>query len=393
MVDLSQTIDTRLCINEVQTYLAQLGGSTYVNEYDVDLKLSPFIKNYINTNTHKVIIMCKQKDKRDLASANFVLVNSHLVKYSIGGEANYDASRITIANPFIKCVLKRNYELYDECVFVDNDGNLCFYFKNETITSTSQAIDLITSRMRNKTLIYQLATTLEIETSTIVPSGKYANFVGENGLNIIFITGGGYVNYPFRGISNKSPLGWAETLWGASLTRSNDFKLKNIDQVRLGIVRQIEITLPIINVDDFVVLQKMLHERHLIVDAFFVDDMKRHTLEMAITNNERKTIYSFGESIIGMRDVMLKMVATNRSSEDVYGEISISYDANGATGSVEDQTAEFGEQITIANYTSLSYTGKHFVEWNTMPNGSGFSYLANQSITATNSMTLYAIWE
>jgi hypothetical protein len=393
MVDLSQTIDTRLCINEVQTYLTQLGGSTYSNEYDVNLKLSPFVKNYINTNTHKVIIMCKQKDKRDLASANFVLVNSHLVKYSIGGEAKYDTSKITIANPFIKCVLKANYELYDECAFVDNDGNLCFYFKNETILSISQATNLITSRMSNKTLIYQLATTLEIDTSTIVPSGKYANFVGENGLSIIFITGGGYVNYPFRGISNKSPLGWAETLWGASLTRSNDFKLKNIDQVRLGVVRQIELSFPIINVEDFVVLQKMLHERHLIVDAFYIDDMKRHTLEMAITNNERKTIYSFGEKLIGMRDVKLKLVATNRNSEDVYKEIEIEYDANGASGGEETQTPDFGEQITLQGYSGMSYQGKHFVEWNTMPNGSGFSYLANQSITATNSMKLYAIWE
>ena len=69
------------------------------------------------------------------------------------------------------------------------------------------------------------------------------------------------------------------------------------------------------------------------------------------------------------------------------------YDANGANGNIADQKADFGEQILIANYNNLSYTGKHFVEWNTMPNGSGFSYLANQSITATNSMTLYAIWE
>lgn len=392
MEDLTNTLDTRLCIDEVQAYLTTLGGSSHINEYDINLKLSPFIKNDINTNTKKVVLMCRQKLKDDLSLVNITIVNSHLIKYDLNGNAKYEANNITLRHPYIKCVLKQNYENYISCMFVDDDGNVCFYFRNDTITTAQEGLTLIGNALKGKPFIYQLATNIEIATSTIVPSGKYADYVGENGLNIIFVTGGGYVNYPFKNISNKSPLGWAETLWGASLTRSNDFKLKNIDQIRLGVVRQLEIKFPIINFEHFVILQKMLHERHIIVDAFYVDDMKRHTLEMAITNNERKTIYSFGENLVGMRDVTIKMVATNRSSEDVYEQITIDYDTNGASGSVESQTADFGEQINIRGYTDMTYTGKHFVEWNTMPNGTGFSYLANQSITATNSMQLYAIW-
>jgi hypothetical protein len=393
MEDLTNAIDIRLCIDEVQSYLKTLGGSSNINEYDVDLKLTPFIKNRIDTSAKKVILMCRQKVKDDMVSDNVTIVNPHLIKYDINGNAKYEANRITLKHLYLQCALKQTYESYIKCAFVDDDGNLCFYFANENITTAEEGLTLVSNMLREKPLVYQLATTIEIATSTIVPSGKYADYVGENSLNIIFITGGGYVNYPFKGISNKSALGWAETLWGASLTRSNDFKLKNIDQIRLGVVRQLEIKFPIINVEHFVILQKMLHERHIIVDAFYVDDMKRHTLEMAITNNERKTIYSLGENLIGMRDVSIKLVATNRSSDDVYEQITIEYDTNGASGSVESQTAEFGEQINLRGYTDMSYAGKQFVEWNTMPNGTGFSYLANQSITATNSMLLYAIWE
>ena len=74
-------------------------------------------------------------------------------------------------------------------------------------------------------------------------------------LNTIYITGGGVVNHPFRGISKNSAMGWQEVVWGASLTRSSSFSLQNIDDIDIGTVRQVEITFPIMNVEDFTILQ------------------------------------------------------------------------------------------------------------------------------------------
>ena len=71
---------------------------------------------------------------------------------------------------------------------------------------------------------------------------------------------------------------------------------------------------------------------------------------------------------------------------------TVSFDANGGTGSMSSMTFGKGEtKSLIAN--SFTRTGYAFTGWNTKADGTGTSYSDKQSITPTDNLTLYAQWE
>ena len=215
--------------------------------------------------------------------------------------------------------------------------------------------------------------------------------IREMELNTVYITGGGYVNKAFTGLSRDS-IGWNEVVWGASLTRSNTFALENIDDVDIGLVPQCTLVFKFVDIDNFIIIQSLLRERHLIVNYFDIDLGKRVTHEMAITGNERKKIYSRGNAIVGVQDLTIKLVATNRDNELL--DCTLSYDLNGgtSTGDYEPQTYTQSDQVTIADGQDISYSGGHLVEWNTKADGTGQHYAPNVSITIWADLTLYAIY-
>ena len=215
---------------------------------------------------------------------------------------------------------------------------------------------------------------------------------GINGnLSTIYITGGGFVRRPFKGIGVESSLGWNETVWATSLNRSNTFAFENIDDVDIGQVAQCQIIFPYMNIQDFIDLQKILKERHVMVDYFNVDLGKRVTQEMAITGDERKKVYGRGNTIFGMQNVNVKFVATNRTNE--YLDLTVAYNMNGGTGVIDNIERTYSSQVRLSNGAGLTNGTKHIKEWNTKPDGTGWAYGLNQSITLWESLTLYAIWE
>ncbi|WP_099517036.1 InlB B-repeat-containing protein [Paenibacillus sp. BIHB 4019] len=76
----------------------------------------------------------------------------------------------------------------------------------------------------------------------------------------------------------------------------------------------------------------------------------------------------------------------------------VSYDGNGATEGlvpVDSQTYETGNTVSVVDHIgSLVKTGFTFIGWNTEANGSGTSYVANDTFTISRvNVTLYATWE
>ena len=71
---------------------------------------------------------------------------------------------------------------------------------------------------------------------------------------------------------------------------------------------------------------------------------------------------------------------------------TVSFDANGGTGSMSSMTFGKGEtKILTAN--TFTRTGYAFIGWNTKADGTGTSYTNKQSITPTDNLILYAQWE
>ena len=71
---------------------------------------------------------------------------------------------------------------------------------------------------------------------------------------------------------------------------------------------------------------------------------------------------------------------------------TVTFDANGGTGTMEAQTFTEGEAQALTR-NAFTYDGYTFSGWNTVQSGSGASYTDGQTITVTADLTLYAQWK
>ena len=70
----------------------------------------------------------------------------------------------------------------------------------------------------------------------------------------------------------------------------------------------------------------------------------------------------------------------------------VTFDANGGTGTMTNQTFNVGEEFTLKEntFTRSNYSFKH---WNTKSDDTGTEYYNGQKVTLTDDTTLYAIWQ
>ena len=78
--------------------------------------------------------------------------------------------------------------------------------------------------------------------------------------------------------------------------------------------------------------------------------------------------------------------ATLASASSSY---TVTFDANGGTGTTAAQTASAATALTANGFTRSGY---NFTGWNTAANGSGTAYADGASYAFTSSTTLYAQW-
>ena len=73
-------------------------------------------------------------------------------------------------------------------------------------------------------------------------------------------------------------------------------------------------------------------------------------------------------------------------------EYTVSYDANGGTGSMSEVKVKENETITIAE-NAFTRSMFKFTGWNTKADGTGTSYNSGASLVVTENVTLYAQWK
>lgn len=75
------------------------------------------------------------------------------------------------------------------------------------------------------------------------------------------------------------------------------------------------------------------------------------------------------------------------------GPFTVTYDGNGATGSVtDDETHDITSKAIVKSSDGLTSGEGEFKGWNTRKDGLGASYLPGDIITVLDNITLYAIW-
>jgi uncharacterized repeat protein (TIGR02543 family) len=72
--------------------------------------------------------------------------------------------------------------------------------------------------------------------------------------------------------------------------------------------------------------------------------------------------------------------------------VTVTYNGNGATGTIPSQTYPTGAQATISGQSSLTRPGYSFLGWNSAANGTGSVYIPASSVIVNSSITLYAQW-
>ena len=103
------------------------------------------------------------------------------------------------------------------------------------------------------------------------------------------------------------------------------------------------------------------------------------------------TLYLAGDSDRSYVPVQLML-----AEEGPTGPIThtLVYDANGGTGSQTDPGSPYadGATVTVLGAGSMAKAGSTFAGWNTLANGSGTGYVADDTFTISADTTLYAQW-
>jgi hypothetical protein len=234
---------------------------------------------------------------------------------------------------------------------------------------------------------------------------KFSEMADESGeiigsLGTIYLTGGGYVDYPLSGCSPDSPFGWQEFVWRKAPSRNSKLVFNTMDDIDVGRVARCELNIKYMHYDDYCVFRHIVNsERHFLVKFFDVDSQRWVTRDMYCSENSKSKLYTMQKSLFGVVDVKIKLVGTNLDLTDELQEkkYTISYNLGDGSGAVsEPVTVTRGSQVVIADQQDvIAPTGKHMIGWQTK-NDSGEvngSYLLNQSITVWKDLNLYAWFE
>lgn len=267
------------------------------------------------------------------------------------------------------------------------------------------------------------------------------------GLDTIYITACGYVNYPIYGISPESKLAFDDRVWGADLERSTNLVLSNILDVNYGLVARIEVSFPYLNIETYKVLCNIIKERVCRITYFNREKAEWvESQEFSVTEYDIGQVYNKGNDYFGVLDMKISLVATNRDRvgiiEDEYtisyfygerslndeigdhyyvyeeiernltdddGNIVVDDDGNNVTETIQQITeaskaivdgytmAKWGFTTTIIGTEFMQddaeLKSKKFVEWNTKADGSGGHYFPNEIKTMWENIDLYAIFE
>jgi hypothetical protein len=104
--------------------------------------------------------------------------------------------------------------------------------------------------------------------------------------------------------------------------------------------------------------------------------------------NGTGTTYVLGQSLLLTEPLTLYAQWTASATP-----ITISFVANGGSGSLSELSGAGGTSVTLPGASSIVRPGFSLMSWNSAANGSGTSYSLGQSLTLTSTLTLYAQWK
>lgn len=226
-------------------------------------------------------------------------------------------------------------------------------------------------------------------TATDVTKNNYGDTIGTIRINGV----------PFKHLSTDSVLGFDTLTWSEEPTRNNLFAFENIDQIDIGLVAQCQINLKHCSIEDFIKLREIAKQRYFYVTYYNVDTCQwDYNREMYCSKSEKQKLFYFKPELVGVLDVNITFVATNRDKTD-RSPLTISFNNNGySTISLPtSKSVEYGGVFVVEAPTG-TVTGKTFDYWTDSVNtttheATGWRYYEGQSFTVWENKILYPIYK
>lgn len=108
-----------------------------------------------------------------------------------------------------------------------------------------------------------------------------------------------------------------------------------------------------------------------------------------IQQPEYNKLYTMQSEYDYVTNLQLTFAATMNDVSD----ITINYDANGGTGTIDDVVGQNGDEFVVDSGEDIALDGYTLVSWNSAADGSGDMYVLGSTAVMTYNVTLYAQWE
>lgn len=189
-----------------------------------------------------------------------------------------------------------------------------------------------------------------------------------------------------------------------SPVRSGDGSISNLDSYAWFLTPHLKIDFGLLSIESYRAIMKLIRSRNeFTVTCYDVVEDKDVTHKMYFATEQMPKLWAIAKAmdgdewveLLGVQDYTVEMIGTNTSVDLV----SVNYVDNlpiGSSSSVGSDSIPKGSDIIvgdIATFKDNPPSGYKFKRWNDKPDGSGMNYTDGISITLSQSLTLFAIWE
>lgn len=183
-------------------------------------------------------------------------------------------------------------------------------------------------------------------------------------------------------------------------SRTNDGSIPNINDYATFIVPRLKVTFQTMTITDYRRLLGAITPNEFPVTYYDYELDKTVTYNMYCEPREMINIYNKGYELLGVRDLTVSLIGTlNDVTKITMTYVEVAYDKVGRTMYYTDYTYGTYFNLPPKDSSNIShkkasddYLNYYLIGWNTNKEGTGITYLPNQILQATESMSLYAMW-
>lgn len=187
--------------------------------------------------------------------------------------------------------------------------------------------------------------------------------------------------------------------------RTYDGSIPNINDYETFIVPRVKISFKYMTISDFRRFLKAITPNEFNVTYYDYETNQNVTYKMYCETREMSKIFNRGYEILAIQEQEISLIATLNNIDYLtitYNDNVTYYDEKKGTNlyyNYRKQNMIFGNTYSIdtgnvTHHKEESDTKTYrFKSWNTRVDGKGIKYLANEVITATNDLILYAQWD